>query len=111
MKPGAKERFQDLFFSTGRKWPTGSVTEYFQEVSNGKISFTGEVIGPFSLPQDVEYYANGDYGQSRAFPNARTMAADALDAATGKINFGPYDNDGNGYVSIATYLYRIFPAI
>lgn len=27
-----------------------------------------------------------------------TMANEALDAAIGKINFGSYDNDGNGYV-------------
>jgi immune inhibitor A len=28
-----------------------------------------------------------------------TMANEVLDLAIGKINFGPYDNDGNGYVS------------
>jgi immune inhibitor A len=27
------------------------------------------------------------------------MANEALDLAIGSINFNPYDNDGNGYVS------------
>jgi immune inhibitor A len=57
MSAGAKQRFEDLWFSTG-KIPTGSVTEYYQEVSNGKISLTGEVVGPFTLSQNQAYYAN-----------------------------------------------------
>ena len=32
-------------------------------------------------------------------PNSTTMADEVLDLAIGNINFGPYDNDGNGYVS------------
>jgi M6 family metalloprotease-like protein len=58
MAPGTKEYMQDLWFSSGRKIPTGSVTEYYDEVSNGKISFTGEVVGPFTLSRDLAYYAN-----------------------------------------------------
>jgi immune inhibitor A len=57
MSAGAKQRFEDLWFSTG-KIPTGSVTEYYQEVSNGRISLTGEVVGPFTLSQNQAYYAN-----------------------------------------------------
>lgn len=29
-----------------------------------------------------------------------TMANEVLDLAIGSINFGPYDNDGNGYVNL-----------
>lgn len=97
MSVGAKQRLADLFFSTG-KIPTGSVTEYFSEVSNGKISLTGEVVGPFTLSKNQSYYANNNYGREWPEPNSMTMANEALDAAIGKINFGSYDNDGNGYV-------------
>ncbi|KAF2179017.1 M6 metalloprotease [Zopfia rhizophila CBS 207.26] len=97
MAPGVKERFQDLFFST-RKIPTGSVTEYYQEVSQNKISLTGEVVGPFTLSRNLAYYANGNYGRGWPEPNSMTMADEALTAADGHINFKPYDNDGNGYV-------------
>jgi immune inhibitor A len=97
MASDAKERFQDLFFSTG-KVATGSVTEYFAEASNEKISFTGEVAGPFLMPQTSTYYANNDHGQSTTTPNMQTLAADALAAAMGAVDFKPYDNDGNGYV-------------
>lgn len=57
MSAGVKQRMEDLWFSTG-KIPTGSVTEFYKEVSNGKISLAGEVVGPFTLSKNQAYYAN-----------------------------------------------------
>jgi immune inhibitor A len=57
MAPGTKGRMQDLFFSTG-KIPTGSVTEYYSEVSNKKVTFSGEVVGPYTLNHNLAYYTN-----------------------------------------------------
>jgi immune inhibitor A len=73
MGAGAKERFKDLFFSTG-KIPTGSVIEYYQDVSGGKISITGEVVGPFRMPRTMKKYANNESGMGSIEPNARTMS-------------------------------------
>ena len=98
MDAGKKERFEDLFFSTGRKIPTGSVNEYYQEASNGKISLAGEVIGRFTLSNDKAFYAHGTFGKEWPEPNSITMAEEAVTAATGKLNFNKYDNDGNGMV-------------
>lgn len=56
--PGIIERTHDLWFSTEKKIPTGSVTEYYSEVSNNAISLTGEVIGPFTLKEKMAHYAN-----------------------------------------------------
>ncbi|KAE8160205.1 M6 metalloprotease [Aspergillus tamarii] len=97
MSRSAAQRFKKLFFSYGTI-PTGSVTEYFSEVSNKNISLNGEVVGPFGMPQTLREYANRNNGTSSMPPNARTLAADALDAAKSKMDFKPYDNDGNGYV-------------
>ena len=105
MGAGAKERFQNLFFSTG-KIPTGSVNEYYKEVSRGKISLAGEVLGPFTLSRNKAYYANGNSGRGWPEPNSVTMAEEAVTAATGKTNFNKYDNDGNGMVSNHMYLGR-----
>ena len=55
--PETIERTKDLWFSTG-KISTGSVTEYYSEVSNNAVSLTGEVIGPFTLKETMAYYAN-----------------------------------------------------
>ncbi|PSN68098.1 M6 metalloprotease [Corynespora cassiicola Philippines] len=97
MASGTKQRMKDLFFSSG-KIPTGSVTEYYKEVSNNLISISGEVVGPFTLNQTMGYYANNNYGYSDLEPNSRTMANEALTAAIGSTSFKQYDNDGNGYV-------------
>ncbi|QBE67111.1 M6 family metalloprotease domain-containing protein [Pseudoduganella lutea] len=86
-----------LFFSDGVV-PTGSVREYFTEVTHGLVDLQGQVVGPFRLPQTLAAYCNGDSGTGNALPNARTMARDALSAADPGVDFGPYDNDGNGFV-------------
>lgn len=104
MAAGASKRFNDLFFSTGVV-PTGSVTEYFSQVSGGKISMSGQVIGPYLLPRTLVTYANGASGcrdpvtgNAPPEPNTRTMGHDALELAKPHINLDPYDNDGNGFV-------------
>ncbi|KAF2243358.1 M6 metalloprotease [Trematosphaeria pertusa] len=109
MAAGAKERMQDLFFSNG-KLATGSVTEYYSEVSNKKVSFSGEVVGPFTLSKKMAQYANNDFGFGDVMPNSRTMADEAFEAAKSSVNWGPYDNDGNGYVDAFIVVHAGAPA-
>ncbi len=93
----SKEHFEELFFSQG-KMATGSVRDFYQEATNGLIDIQGQVVGPFKLPQKLADYANGASGMGQEAPNARTMARDAVEAADPSVSFGPYDNDGNGFV-------------
>jgi immune inhibitor A len=88
---------RDLFFSTG-KIATGSVREYFTEVTNGLLTLAGEVVGPYRLPRTLAEYAGGKSGTDNPEPNARTMARDAAEMANADVDFAPYDNDGNGFV-------------
>jgi len=92
-----RAHFQQVFFSRGAL-PGGSVAEYFTEVSHGLVDIVGDVVGPFTLPKNIAEYANGESGTGNAFPNARTMARDAAELANAAVDFGPYDNDGNGFV-------------
>ena len=89
--------FRDLFFSTG-VIPTGSVREYYAEVTHGLIDLQGDVVGPFRMPLTLAQYAHGASGIGGASPNAQTMARDAVIAADPTVNFTPFDNDGNGFV-------------
>jgi len=89
--------FEELFFSEGIL-ANGSVKEYFAEVTNGAVDIQGAVVGPYELPLTLAEYANGNAGTGSALPNARTMARDAAIAANPHINFGPYDNSGDGFV-------------
>ena len=92
-----KKHFDDLFFSTGVV-PTGSVNEYYKEVTGGLIDIKGQVVGPFKLPKTLAQYAHGASGMGPTAPNARTMAKDAAVKANPSINFSLYDNDGDNFV-------------
>jgi immune inhibitor A len=89
--------FERLFFSQGII-ATGSVREYFSEVTHGLIDIQGEVVGPLRLPRTLVVYANGESGTGDSRPNARTMARDAATAADPELSFSPYDNDNDGFV-------------
>lgn len=89
----------DLFFSTG-VLPHGSVREYYSEVTNGLITLDGVVVGPYRMPHTLAWYANGGSGIGKngtAFRSPQ-LARDAAGAADAAVDFGPYDNDGNGFV-------------
>ncbi len=92
-----KKQFQDLFFSEG-VLATGSVKEYYKEVTNGKVNIAGEVVGPYRMPKTLAAYAHGESGVGDSLPNARTLAHDAAKAANNAVNFAQYDNDHDGYV-------------
>lgn len=92
-----RQHFEELFFSTGVV-PTGSVREYFSDVTNGLVTIAGEVVGPYRMPQTLATYAHGEAGTGGALPNARTMARDAAIAADADVDLAPYDNDGDGFV-------------
>jgi len=67
-------------------------------VTRGLVNIQGQVVGPFRMPKTLAQYAHGASGTGAALPNARTMARDAVLASNASVNFGLYDNDGNGYV-------------
>lgn len=92
-----KKRFEDLFFSEG-KIATGSVKEYYTEVTGGLVTISGQVAGPYRMPKKLSQYAHGESGTGSASPNARTLAADAAKAADADISFSSYDNNADGYV-------------
>ena len=100
--PNAAQRFQELFFSVGAV-ATGSVIEYYTQVSHSLINLTGEVLGPYNMPQTLAQYANGASGLGTNPPNVRKLGDDAFAAAKaqGDINWSQYDNDSNGYVDVS----------
>lgn len=93
----AKSHFEDLFFSLGHV-STGSVREYYREVTHGSVDIQGQVVGPYRMPKTYAQYAHGASGTGPTLPNARTMAKDAAVASNPAVNFANYDNDGDGFV-------------
>ncbi|MFQ6093803.1 MAG: M6 family metalloprotease domain-containing protein, partial [bacterium] len=86
-----------LFDSTGAV-PTGSMYEYFQEVSYGQFFISGVVAGWFELPQTNEYYAGDEFGRGEWPQNRKRLAYDAVVVADPYVDFSQFDGDGDGFV-------------
>lgn len=79
--------YQSLLFSTGT-WPTGSMNDYFREVSFGAYGVQGAPVGWTTAATTYASYTPYD-------PVAtRTMIQNAIAQLDPTVNFALYDNDG-----------------
>ncbi len=74
---------------------TGSVHDYYKDVSNGLVELEGVVVGPYTMPLTMRQYANGQSGRGLEPPNAGTMAQHAAEAANVHLDFSEFDNAGH----------------
>jgi immune inhibitor A len=90
--------YQQMLFSTDRLFPTGSMRDYYREISgwgvrDNAIDVTGEVHGWYRLPHPLGFYTDGSSGMDGTDPrNAQGMARDAVKAAIADgVDFSGYD--------------------
>ena len=76
---------------------TGSARDYFMASTYGKFSPTFDVVGPYTLPQTLDYYGKNDANKQDT--NPRQMVIDACAAAdVAGLDFTQYDTDNDGRV-------------
>jgi len=103
-QPGTRPRseLEDLLFSDSI-FPTGSLRDYYAEVSCGKVTVVGSVHGWLRLPHDYAFYTNNESGMGKlSYPkSAQKMAEDAVQAAIAAGVDFPKELDalGNGTVT------------
>jgi len=80
--PGKRpaRQFEDMLFSQ-QAYATGSMREYYREVSGGQVDVTGTVHGWIRMPQPYTYYVNGRSGLGAYPRNGQRLAEDAVKAA------------------------------
>jgi len=84
--------FQNSLFSNN---PTGTMSDYFDEVSYGQLNLTGTVFGVFTADQNMSYYEGDGNGFDGTFPmNAKGLVSEIVGKADATVNYGLYDNDG-----------------
>ncbi|MGD8979124.1 MAG: M6 family metalloprotease domain-containing protein, partial [candidate division WOR-3 bacterium] len=88
----------DSILSSCGCYPTGSMRDYYLEISYGSVEFITTVAGWFRLPQPYTYYTNGNFGFGTYPMNAQKMAEDAVWAADSAVDFSEFDNDNDGYI-------------
>jgi M6 family metalloprotease-like protein len=78
-------------------WPTGTINQYYTEVSYGNLTLSGQVYGWYPASQTRAYYGNGLKGWGAYPQNTGKLVEEAVDAAeTAGCNFAQFDNDGDG---------------
>lgn len=77
---------------------TGSARDYFKAASYGKYSPQFDVVGPYTLSQNMAYYGANDPDTDDDVKPAY-MIVDACKAADNAgVDFTQYDADGDGYI-------------
>jgi len=75
--------FPDVHHKTSsdqiRKIAVDQLNAYYQEVSYGRVSVTGEIYGWFTMPHDMKYYGH-DKSATDVDVNIDQLASDALSA-------------------------------
>ena len=80
---------------------SGSVQDYYKEVSYGKLTIESTVTVWVCLPHDHVYYGAGVHGGSPGL-----VAADAVEAAAAAgVDFSQFDSDGDGWVDCLDVLH------
>lgn len=91
-KPGSltREHYENILFSRNT-YPTGSMADYYSEISLGKVSLKGNVHGWLRMPQPYAYYTFNGSGTDAPYPhNAQKLAEDAVSVALANgISFEP----------------------
>lgn len=93
-----KQAFTDLLNEEGYadNGGTGSARDYFRDASNGVFAPQFDVVGPYTLPQNMEYYGGNISDNDK---NPRQMVLDACQLADeAGLDFIQYDSDNNGVI-------------
>ncbi len=89
--------FEEMLFSKGAGG-TGSLRDYYQEVSYGNLDVTGDVYGPYQALNPYSYYTDGEYGFGDPPKNVQQLVKEVVEAAKADVDFNEYDLDGDGEV-------------
>ena len=88
-------------FTNGYVTGDKSVQQYFSDQSNTQYVPQFEVFGPYTLSKNRSEYGGNSGGRDKG---VGAMVAEAVKMAT-DVNFGNYDNDGNGDCDVVIVLY------
>ena len=84
----------------------GSVRDYFFDQSYGKLTIDFDVVGPYTLKNNMAYYGGNDSQGNDKAPEE--MVLEAVQAANDEVNFADYDWDGDGEVDQVYVIYAGF---
>lgn len=100
-----KTDFNNLFNQVGYNTDgaTGSVYDYYNENSWGKLNLSVTVAGPYKVSHNMAYYGANDPSGNDLRPQA--LITEAVTLANPYVKYSDFDNDGNGVVDGVYVIY------
>jgi immune inhibitor A len=89
--------FKEMLFSESTDDPR-SFSDYYKEVSNGKLQIKGDVTGWYTAKNNKAYYGEDENGNIDIY--LTELIREALKLADADIDFSKYDNNKSGYISV-----------
>jgi M6 family metalloprotease-like protein len=86
--PFPTAKYQDILFGKDNPF---SLSAYYRDISGGRFSVTGQVVGWYTAPKEDTYYENQNNGNGPPFGELLEFALRKADA---EIDFSQFDNDG-----------------
>lgn len=83
---------------------TGSIHQYFQDMSGGQYNLQLDVIGPVQVSKGAAYYGSNNSSGDDLHPDEMVKEACQLAAEQG-MDFSQYDSDNDGNVDFVVILY------
>lgn len=104
MHNGDNYTYSYTSYSTHTVTAKGSVRKYFMDQSMGQYQPEFDVVGPYTVSQNMEYYGSNDYSGNDKHPEIMVKEACELAAEDG-VDFSIYDNDNDGKVDFVYVIY------
>lgn len=96
--------FNQVNYSAGNA--RGSVHDYYNEVSYGKLKLVADVVGPYTCDYNSRHY--GKHGQGSAAQGSEFATEAMRKAVAGGADFSRYDSDGDGAVDCVHIIFAGF---
>ena len=80
----------------------GSVSQYFNDMSQGKFTPQFDIVGPVTVRKNSAYYGSNTGGTDANF---KEMIAEACKNVSTNVNFADYDQDNDGYIDLVYIIY------
>lgn len=80
----------------------GSVSQYFNDMSQGKFIPQFDIVGPVTVSMNSAYYGSNTGGTDANF---KEMIAEACKNVSTNVNFADYDQDNDGYIDLVYIIY------
>jgi M6 family metalloprotease-like protein len=104
-RPDSTTLHNTLFSTTAA--PPYSVTTYYDEVSNGLLTVSGDIVDWVTVDSVAGWYEGSNNGLDPNTDHTGAFIKALLDSADASIDFSNYDGDNDGFVDLVAILHPL----